>query len=450
MPFITGTAGAGTGQYFTDGNGQPILFRGDTCWGLILQAGASGGAATWQSDIDGYLTARASQGFNCTYVAAPGNTQYSNAGTNVNGNTWDGVAPFTGGNPGTLNETYWARVDYLLASAAARGITVMLDVFPTYCISEAGGPLEGKSNAQYQAMGAALGARYAATPNLIWLFGDDNNGYYDQFFQYTYLGIRGAGAGQLCSIENYFESTSRFSVWDDSVFDFGTANAEWNFVYSYNVGYAAVEYAYAETSPLVVVHGDGTYDGEVNVVQNARDYQRQLTWWCLSSGSRGFLYGRVAVWPWPATALAAITSNPFDNTDLKRILDAYGSLTGWHRLVPDLGSALVTAGRGTHLPQMISDGSGHYTGATPNNYVSASITAEGDLAVIYLPASTTITVNGAKMLAGYSAKWIDPVSGAKSAATVAPTYTSPGPNSGGGADWVLALMAPPFTTWTVP
>lgn len=451
LPFLTGTAGSGTGQYFVDQSGQPFLFRGDTAWGLILMAGASGGTATWQSDIDAYMAGRAAQGFNVTYVAAPGNTQYSNGATDTAGDTWDSVAPFTGGDPGVLNSTYWARVDYMLTSAAAQGITVMLDICPTYCINTTGGPLNGKSDAQFTAMGAALGARYAATPNLLWMFGDDSNGFWDPEFTAAYNGVRSAGAAQMASAENYFESTSRFSVWDSSVYPFGTSNAQWNFVYSYNVGYAAVEYAYGEASPLVVVHSDGTYDGEVNVVQNQRDYQRNLVWWCLTSGSRGFLYGRVAIWPWPVTALANIASNTFDNSDLKNILNAFGKLTGWNLLVPDLSSALVTAGRGTHLPQIINDGSGHYTGGTPNNYVSASKTADGQLAVMYLPnAATAITVNPAGMIPGYSAKWIDPVSGVTSVATIGATYSHAGPNSIGGTDWVLALIAPPYTTWTVP
>lgn len=449
MPFITGVAGSGKSQYFVDGNGQPILFRGDTAWGLVLMAGASGGTATWQSDIDAYMAARAAQGFNATYVAAPGNTQYSNAGTDTAGNTWDGVAPFTGGDPGVLNGTYWARVDYLLASAAAQGITVLLDICPTYCISTSGGPLNGKTDAQFTAMGTALGNRYASAPNLIWMFGDDSNGFWDPEFQAAYNGVQSTNASQMTSVENYFESTSRFSVFDDGVFPFGTGAANWNFVYSYNAGYPAIEYAYLEANPLVVVHGDGTYDGEVNVVQNQRDYQRQLAWWCLTSGSRGFLYGRVAIWPWPTTGVASLHSNTFDNSDLKNILDVYSSLSGWNRLIPDTSSALVTAGRGTHLAQLINDGSGHYTGGTPNNYVSASITAAGDLAMMYLPTNSTITVNPAGMIPGYSAKWIDPVSGAKTPATIAATYSHPGANSIGGADWVLALIAPPYTTWAV-
>jgi hypothetical protein len=446
MP-IAGIAGTGTAQYFTDGSGNPVLFRGDTAWGLLLQAGAAGGAVTWQTDIDNYTSIRAAQGFNAVQLAAPGNQHFSNGATNVNGATWDGVLPFT--SPGVLNDTYWQRLDYLLASAAAQGITVIPNVAPTLCLDTAGGPLNGWSVPNFTAFGTALGNRYAAASNLLWMFGDDSNGFNDPNYAAIVAGLAATADTHMVSVENYFESTSRFDLAGGGGYTFGPASASFQWCYSYNVGYDAIETAYGESSPLLVLHGDGPYDGEGNITQTMRTYMRNLLWWCLSSGSRGFMYGRVAIWPWPTTALAALTTNTFDNSDLKNALNAFGALSGWNRLVPDTGSALVTAGRGTHASH-ISAGS-NYSGGTPNTYVSAAITAARDLAVIYLPnAGSAITVNGALMAAGYAAKWIDPVSGATSVATVGPTYSHAGANSAGGTDWVLALYAPPYATWSVP
>jgi len=56
------------------------------------------------------------------------------------------------------------------------------------------------------------------------------------------------------------------------------------------------------------------------------------------------------------------------------------------------------------------------------------------------------------MAAGYGAKWMDPVTGATTTATVASTYnsTAQGNNSAGDPDWVLILASPPYATWTVP
>ena len=76
-----------------------------------------------------------------------------------------------------------------------------------------------------------------------------------------------------------------------------------------------------------------------------------------------------------------------------------------------------------------------------------------DLAVIYLSHATTITIDQTKMVAGYAAWWVDPVTGAKTSTTAGSTYNSatPGNNSQGDPDWVLVLQgtaataAPPVT-----
>ena len=81
-----------------------------------------------------------------------------------------------------------------------------------------------------------------------------------------------------------------------------------------------------------------------------------------------------------------------------------------------------------------------------NNYVSASKTADGTLAVIYIPTNATITVNGALMASGYSATWVDPASGARTAATIASTYSHAGANSAS-PDWVLACTSREVTPW---
>jgi Putative collagen-binding domain of a collagenase len=77
--------------------------------------------------------------------------------------------------------------------------------------------------------------------------------------------------------------------------------------------------------------------------------------------------------------------------------------------------------------------------------VAASITPSGSLAMLYLPNATTITINQSLMQSGYTATWVDPVSGATSPATPGSTYnsTAQGNNSQGDPDWVLVLQAPP-------
>jgi hypothetical protein len=441
--FISGKAGSGTASYLVDASNRPILLRGDTIWGLPVMAGAAGGAVTYQTDIDAYTSTRAAQGFNAMYIAAISTTNYTNSATNVNGNTWDGVAPFVGGNPGSLNDTYWQRVDYILASAQAQGITVLFNLLPTYADSNAGGPMNGKTNADFTNYGTALGNRYKSRANLVWFLGDDYFDNNNTAYGNAVAAIKATGDTHLFAYENYPESTSRKDMFNSATLTGGTANADFNFVYSYNTGYQGVEDAWKEASPIPVIHGDGIYDTD-----SVPNLHRNLIWWYLTSGARGVIYGREAIWPWPTTALAALTTNSVDNTLLGTVFNLFASWTGWHLLVPDTNSALVTAGRGTHSSEFTSGGGGGQY-ASGNVYVSASKSADSSLAVAYLPTTATITVNTALLGAGFTANWVDPFNGTLTAAGAGPNFTAPGTNSGSQSDWVLLFQGPPSTS-TLP
>lgn len=462
MPYLTGTAGTGNALYFTDETGQPYLLRWDTVWALICNGGASAGT-TYQTDMDNYCAARAAQGFN-GFLSTP--VGALSAGTNADGTTWDGVAPFT--SPGVLNNTFWTRVDYLLASAAASEMTVVLNMMFTYAVHDTGGCLNGWTNTQYQNYGAAAGARYAATPNVIWEVGDDyGSGFaggqaYDTQFSAFLTGLRAGGANQLISVECMSEGSSRYSDDGAQTFAWGISNAQFNWCYGYNTSYNCVEKAYTEVAAhsvpsRVVCRMDGWYDNEGSATTEAVGlFGRKSLWWSLSSGSRGYMYGNNDVFQWPANVIAngTVSSTPgsqyMQPLAIKAILDAFGSFNGWHLLIPDTASALVTAGRGTRSTEFAAatDSTHQYTGG--NTYVTASKTADGALAVIYIPSNVTITVNNALMTSGFGAKWVDPASGATSAATIASTYNNPAVNSAGDHDWVLLLAVPPYATWAVP
>ena len=293
------------------------------------------------------------------------------------------------------------RHDYALTQAAAHGITVYLNVATQYDFDV--GCLNGKSTAQLTAYGTALANRYHSTPNLIWAFGDDYYGYYDSQFNALLTGIRNTGDTRMVSIENLWESDSRFLLYDNTPQPWGTAHASFQHVYSYNAGYAGIEYAYAEANPLLVIRLDGHYDTDAGTSAE-RTFMRNLVWWCLSSGSRGFQHGREQI-----LAVDGDVVEPPDDQRVRQLgpeahLDTFAGLSGWHQLVPDLDSSLVTAGRGTKVSQIPAGGQTQYTGG--NSYVSASVTPTGSLAVVYLPANRTITVNPAELQAGYTASWL--------------------------------------------
>jgi hypothetical protein len=457
VPYITGLAGGGTG-YFTDNTGSPRMVLGDAVWALCGNVGRWSSGA-WQSDYDTYFATRGGQGFTVAYTKPMGTTQSGNL--DDQGKTFDSLYPFQGGTPSTgvsganpssgLTSSYWARIDYMLSSAAANNITVFLNAIGYSSDFDSGpGPLAGKSSAEFQAYGAALGARYAATPNLVWMVADDYFGDNDTLISSFLTGLRGAGDAHAISIENYPETTSRKDVSNATTLAWGTSNAQFNFCYSYNVQYFGVEKAYLEASPVPVIQGDGYFYQGGSSYSSSPAYDRavrQDAWHALSSGARGIVTGDEATWQWQSTAQASAANNWWQKNSAGKIRTAIEALPGWHKLIPDTSSALITSGRGTHATTLTSGGGGgQYEVAVTDSYVTGSRVPDGSLALIYMSHAGTIGIDQSKMAAGYAAWWIDPASGAKTQTATGSSYTSSGNNSAGEPDWALALTGPPAVT----
>jgi hypothetical protein len=141
---------------------EPVFITGDAAWSLITQLN--------NSDVELYLSDRASRGFNFIWCGAVDNYFQSNAPKN-----YYGSSPFDGPDFTNENATYWAHVDYVIQKAEAYGITVALSPgFVGY--RSPGGYLSSyisSSDAVMTAYGAFLGDRYKKFPNLVWVLGGD-------------------------------------------------------------------------------------------------------------------------------------------------------------------------------------------------------------------------------------------------------------------------------------
>jgi hypothetical protein len=437
LPFITSIAGSGTGSYFADQFGQPIMLRSFAIWMLFSHAGRWSG--TPQSTIDTAIGNLKTMGANAVMVKTFSHTTFGS--TDDTGNTYDGITPFVSGNIAVLNNTFWTRFDYLLNAAAAAGITVLINAAHATSDFASGGILNGKTSTQWGNYGTALGNRYKGFPNIIWMMGGD---YFDDIpTELTAFvnGIRGAGDTHLVSVEAFSETTSRRDISNNAAQTTGINVAQFNFGYSYNASYDVIEHAFAEASPIPCAWMDGYYDQ--NMGTSSRKLLRDDAWWSMSSGGRGYQYGSEGTWQWDSGAAANLPGYEFPSLDQKGIWDAFASLPGWHKLIPDTDSSFVTAGRGTHVTTFTSGGSGgaYNTGSTQNTYVTAGVTADGTLAVVYLPVTATVTINPAELVGSYTVAWMDPVTGVKTPISIAGTYTSSGTNSRGGADKVLVFQA---------
>jgi hypothetical protein len=433
VAYVHGLNGAGT-SYFVDQNGNPKLILGDECWGFFTNAGRYYSGNSWQSEMNEFLLARRSQGFNVLYLAPFGHTQYN--GVSDDGRTWDGLTPWQNQTIGSLNEPFWQRWDYLINTAASYGITVFFNLGMNIHFSQ-GGALFNGSVQDYTNYGEAMGTRYKNAGNLIWMIEDDYFGGYENVLDAIVGGIRSTGDTHPISCENQMNSTSRKLEPAGGTLAWGAANAQYNFVYSYSPSYYGVEFAYREGSASTVLQGDGPMMGSDQA-------GRFWVWWALSSAARGVILISENIWIWNSGSLhaAEVTDSFYASGTAGNIRAAVESLPGWQNLLPDLSSQLVTSGRGTYsgyrpiqnsMDEVLSD-----------NYVTASVTPDGRLALIFMSHASTIGIDEAVVggVGNYLARRIDPASGTATAVTAGPSYDSAawGTNSAGGSDWVLALQ----------
>jgi hypothetical protein len=450
--FITGASSDGT--YFTDQYGQPRLFVGEDIWDIIINAGRWNGG-NYQADIDAYTASRAAQGYNAAEVEVFSTNAPGSSYVFTDGRDCDGSWPFNGStDPATTpNATFWARRDYFLSSCAAQGITVVFSA-STALLDWAGCWIKSWTTAQWTAYGTMLGGRYKNTPNILWITGDDYFGDCDTQLNAWRTAMRAAGDNHLISIQNQQETTSRYAFNPAHAADpnsFGI-HAQYNWVYTYNPSYNGITYAQQfEPSAsddvqgqIPAVWGDGFYLGSgTGAGQTDVRLERQNIWWALSSGAAGVSTGDNVVYQWGSTAAGLVTSNSFYSSVMPAITTAFKALPGWQKLVSDWNSALVTAGRGTRATDTATGSNGYIDNT--DDYVTASLAADGSLAVIYCAKAFSITIDQTKMASGYTVTWIDPVNGAQSSGTPGSTYnsgTAKGSNSAGDPDWVLVLKGP--------
>ena len=474
-PYIAGLGGTGYNSWFQDQFGVPRLAVIEQGWALPFNAGrwsGSGGGATPQADFTSYFSNRAAQGYTAWYGVAWGSTHVDSTATG--GKSWDGVFALTvNGTPGNiatgtetvgLNSTFWSRIDAMFATARQYGIACFLNMGLTYDFSDAGGIWQHATNTQATAFGTALATRYpqSSYPHVFWFFGDDDGGGNDSFWSAMLSGMASAGDTRPLIAIEYLTNENSHVEFDNgtAVGTFGASSATYNWCYSYDAPYFALERSYTEGGTFAhipPVYGDGIYYGDSGGGPSVETAVRTFVWWALASGSRGFAstsgpsFGDSnALWMWASgAATGRVTSDPngsWTTTNVGRIASYIQGLADWNKLIPDTSNVFITAGRGTRGTCDIP-GSG-FNVRTGNTYVAGSVTPGGTLAVIYCRASMSITIDQSKMNAGYTATWVDPSNPTLTqSATTGSTYASAGlgNNAAGQPDWVLVLQAPPVT-----
>ncbi|WP_425569331.1 DUF4038 domain-containing protein [Pseudonocardia yuanmonensis] len=158
------------GRWFSRPDGTPFYWLADTAWGLVTGLDDDEAAS--------YLGTRADQGFTVvrTALVRPGAARDR-----------EGNAAFAG-HLGAPTEAYWERVDGLVRSAAAEGVTLALA--PVWSDGLAGSLVTERNAREY---GSFLGARYGDA-SVVWLTGGDDDGAHDGIWAELVEGLREGGS----------------------------------------------------------------------------------------------------------------------------------------------------------------------------------------------------------------------------------------------------------------
>jgi len=421
------------GRYLVDQNNMPYLITGDSPQALIVDLS--------ETDAQAFLADRATNGFNTVWINLLCNTY---TGGSANGSTFDGILPFTNMVPQTSsydlttpNEAYFTRVDQMLNLAAQQGLLVLLDPIET------GGWLDtilDNGAANCRAYGQYLGNRYKNFDNIIWLNGNDYTDWSDSdvdpVVQQVALGIQDNDSRHIQTIELGFPVSGSL---DDTNW---APIIQLNASYTYYPTYAQVLTDYNRTNFLPTFMVEANYEFENDWIGNST--LRRQEYWSLLSGACGQLYGNHYTWQFLSGWQMYLDTS--GSTQVGYVKALFGSLC-WYDLVPDQNHTLVTAGYGTFT----STGS-----VNDSDYVTAALTADGTLGMVYLPTLQTITVDLSQLSGPVTAQWYDPSSGVYTTVPGSPfanaslqDFTPTGNNADGDGDWVLVLEDAPQSTNTL-
>lgn len=399
-----------SGRYFVNAAGTPVQLRGDAAWALPVQL-------TREKVVD-YFAKRKAQGFNAALMEIVNVVDgFVKDGATATGDWCSnayGDLPFIGGDITVPNPPYWDHIDFIQIAAARYGLQAL---WAALYLGFAGGTEGAYAKAvaagttDVQTYAAALAARYAKHHNLLWVNGGD-------FFPPT-LAIPNAVAAGLAGDARHMLSThwARDSDGTDGGPAWLTCNSE--YTHDNNI-WSRITAEYAATTNLPILHIESYYEGEHSLV--AQDAQREM-WAAYLSGAAGHVYGNGGVWSFPTGYESHLTDG--GATSMRHLADFFDSIA-WQKLVPDSGSAFITAGRGT---------------VDTVTYVTAAKAADGTLGVVYIPGGGQVAAALGGFAGTITATFVDPATGTPTSAGTFSASGSQNFDPAGSADTVLLLTA---------
>jgi hypothetical protein len=413
-PFISSTSH--DGHYFVDQSGKPFYVRGDSPWSLPVDL--------TPADAELYIANRKTYGVNAMIMSALG--AVANGGPHDDGRTVDGIRPFIDRDVTLLEPRYWDRLHYYVTLARDAGITVLLYPIDSWVIGHSFRPKNLEQCGQY---GQSVAARFSDLPNIVWMSGGDYipntddpaaGSDADRCINKMMGGIRDAGDNRLFSIQLVASNSTDNPYWAPRV--------DWNFVYTYPPSFTQLRRAYELSPARPAIMGESNYEGENNqpdTPPTTMESLRRQAWWTITSGGTGDFYGSDDWEFLPGW------QDRLDSPGLAQARSTWSLLEAiqWWRLVPDTDQRLITSGAGDCSPGNVD--------VLDRDCVTGAVSADGDLAVVFVPTSREFTLNTTRLKPGITFEWVDPVSGTRLPTSKETSYTTPGVNSAGATDWLL-------------
>ena len=421
------------GRFMLDQNQVPYLITGDAPQALTVNV--------TEADAEMYFANRSAHGFNTLWVNLLCATY---TGGRADGSTFDGILPFTGTIPSTSsydletpNEAFFAHVDRLIALAARYDLQILLDPLETgswLTTALDNGTTKCRNYGRY------LGNRYRSFDNIVWMSGNDFQGWRDEandaVVRAVAMGIRDNDTRHLHTTElDYLVSSSLDDTTWSSILGL-------NATYTYFPTYARLQQDYLRPKFLPTFMVEANYEFEsLQGPLTTAPILRKQEYWTMTSGAAGQLYGNGYVWPFVAGWQSHLdTPGAFQIGILKSFFEA----RAWYNLVPDTSHAVVIAGYGSF------SSSGY---VADNDYLTAARTSDGHLVVAYTPIVRTFTVDMTKLSAAAYTRWFDPSDGSYLSVAGSPlpntgtrSFAPPGANHDGDGGWVLVLETQPPET----
>ena len=443
---------------YLEHDGKPFFYLADTAWKLLT--------VPTESEAEHYLRTRKEQGF--TVIMPVIATEI------VRGE--DGEPPaFLDDNPDTPNETYFARVDRIVAMANRMGLWMaLLPAWGSYVGgSSRDTPVLNVENARRY--GAYVGARYKDR-NVIWVNGGDRiakDPEHQAVWRALATGVREGDPGLTNGTrvmtwhppglrpDPTVSGSSALWFHEDEWLDFNMLQSGLRFLEEDLCARYVAEYTREPIKPYV--------EGETRYENSRRNFGmpdptgpkiqsrhvRQAAYYAMLCGALGHTYGSRDVWsfyvPSDAPPTRCVDMHWKDALHLKGAEQLrhwrrlFEDVCPWYRLAPDL--ATITSGAGAiggarNESALVTRGAWDGTG---NIRTPAAIADDRSFAAVYLPEQMPVWVDLARLSGDrVEASWHDPRTGTR---RVIDTYAEKTETrflprgAEDEPDWVLVLRA---------